>query len=49
MAGWLSRAIAACRAEVLGMAIADFTDAKLLHLPWEVMHDRTGASHFCNE
>jgi tetratricopeptide (TPR) repeat protein len=36
---WLSRAIQDCAAEGLVLAIAP--DAKLAHLPWEIMHDGT--------
>jgi CHAT domain-containing protein len=36
---WLSRAIQDCAAEGLVLAIAP--DAKLAHLPWEIMHDDT--------
>jgi tetratricopeptide (TPR) repeat protein len=36
---WLSRGIQDCAAEGLVLAIAP--DAKLAHLPWEIMHDGT--------
>jgi hypothetical protein len=36
---WLSRAIQGCAAEGLVLAISP--DAKLAHLPWEIMHDGT--------
>jgi tetratricopeptide (TPR) repeat protein len=36
---WLSRAIQDCAAE--GLVLATSPDAKLAHLPWEIMHDGT--------